>query len=130
MIQDDASLGRHEGFNPRRGATLALFVLLAAVVLVTLTITALMAFTSESCAQRSCDYELVAASGYVPLIGEIAVFVLAAALALSRAVQLKSAWWIPLLGVLISVIIFFAGWAMLAAGTHLSFAEFFGPVQP
>ncbi len=97
--------------------TIVLLLLMIGAALLASFLSFFLAFAGDSCGASSvCDYDRMATGMMVAMIGPLLVGLLALIAAIILLVLRRIAFWIPLLGILLSVGVFIGGVALTASG--------------
>ena len=97
--------------------TIVLLVLMVGVALVAAFLSFFLAFASDSCgASAACDYDRIATGMLIAMIGPLVVGLIALVAAVIVLVLKRIAFWIPLVGIVLIIAVFFGGAALTASG--------------
>ena len=97
--------------------TIVLLVLMIGAALLATFLSFFLAFAGDSCgASSTCNYDLMASGMMVAMIGPLAVGLIALIAAVVVLVLKRIAFWIPLVGIVLIIGVFIAGFAITASG--------------
>lgn len=75
---------------------------------------ALLGFAGDSCGEISCSFTQIGIGIIVAVFAPVIVFLIATVLAIVALVRRKLAWWIPLVGVVLAILAWVAGFLMVS----------------
>jgi hypothetical protein len=108
------------------GLIIGLFALQFLVSIVAILASVLSGMAVASCGSGNCNFPLVTFSGFFALIGTAIVFAGTILFAGRRRNSNRRSWWVPLVGTVIEIGLFFLSSALLAAGLGFTLTQLFG----
>lgn len=96
--------------------TIVLLVVMIGVVLLASFLSFLLAFASDGCGLRTCDYDRMGAGMLIAMIGPLAVGLLALIGGVVMLVLRRIAFWIPIVGIVLAIGVYILGAAVTISG--------------
>ncbi|HEY6799126.1 MAG TPA: hypothetical protein VI121_00655 [Agromyces sp.] len=96
--------------------TIVLLVVMVGVALVASFLSFFLAFASDGCGLRNCDYDRMGTGMLIAMIGPLFVGLLALAGGVIMLVLRRIAFWIPIIGIVLAIGVFIVGAAVTISG--------------